>query len=45
MDGIFGAGTEAAAKQLQRHADLVVDDIVGPNTWAVNAPEDERGVS
>ncbi|HSJ43949.1 MAG TPA: peptidoglycan-binding domain-containing protein [Euzebyales bacterium] len=46
VDGIVGARTEAAVKQLQRQADLVVDDIVGPKAWAVvNAPEDEGGVS
>jgi len=46
VDGRFGAKTEAAVRQLQRRADLVVDGIVGPRTWAVvNALEDEGGVS
>lgn len=46
VDGRFGAKTEAAVRQLQRRADLVVDGVVGPKTWAVvNALEDEGGVS
>jgi len=46
VDGRFDAKTEAAVRQLQRRADLVVDGIVGPKTWAVvNALEDEGGVS
>lgn len=35
LDGIFGALTEAAARDLQRKNDLVPDGIVGPKTWAV----------
>lgn len=31
-DGIWGAQTEAAVKQFQRRAGLVVDGIAGPNT-------------
>jgi hypothetical protein len=34
VDGIFGAGTEAALRQFQRDHDLVPDGIVGPRTWA-----------
>lgn len=34
-DGDFGAETETAVKQLQRDAGLVVDGIIGVNTWAV----------
>lgn len=33
-DGIFGAATEAALRQLQRANDLVPDGIAGPRTWA-----------
>lgn len=31
-DGIFGPQTEAATRQLQRHARIAVDGIVGPQT-------------
>lgn len=34
-DSDFGDETEAAVKQLQRDAGLVVDGIIGPKTWAV----------
>ncbi|MCK6508463.1 peptidoglycan-binding protein [Myxococcota bacterium] len=34
VDGIFGGGTEAAVFDFQENAGLVVDGIVGPNTWA-----------
>ncbi len=34
-DGDFGDNTEAATKQLQRDAGLVVDGIIGVKTWAV----------
>lgn len=34
-DGDFGAETETVVKQLQRDAGLVVDGIIGVNTWAV----------
>lgn len=32
-DGIFGSKTEAQVKAFQRDHGLVVDGIVGPNTW------------
>lgn len=34
VDGIFGAGTEAALREFQRRHDMVPDGIVGPKTWA-----------
>ena len=33
-DGIFGAKTKAAVKDYQKKNKLVVDGIVGKNTWA-----------
>jgi peptidoglycan hydrolase-like protein with peptidoglycan-binding domain len=33
VDGIFGAGTEAAVKRFQRDQGLTQDGIVGPRTW------------
>lgn len=46
VDGRFSPKTEAAVKQLQQQANLAVDGIVGPNTWAVvNALENEGGAS
>ncbi|MFB2938807.1 peptidoglycan-binding protein [Aerosakkonemataceae cyanobacterium BLCC-F154] len=33
IDGIFGSITEAAVRDLQRTYGLVVDGIVGPETW------------
>lgn len=33
VNGIFDAQTEAAVKQFQEQAGLVVDGIVGPMTW------------
>ncbi|WP_163580108.1 N-acetylmuramoyl-L-alanine amidase [Gracilibacillus saliphilus] len=32
-DGIFGSGTESGVKDYQESRNLVVDGIVGPNTW------------
>lgn len=32
-DGIFGRKTERAVREFQRNHGLVVDGIVGPNTW------------
>jgi hypothetical protein len=34
IDGIFGAGTEAAVRAFQRTRGMVPDGIVGPKTWA-----------
>ncbi|HCF29483.1 MAG TPA: hypothetical protein DEV81_20285 [Cyanobacteria bacterium UBA11049] len=33
VDGFFGAKTEAAVKQYQGKNGLLVDGIVGPQTW------------
>lgn len=46
VDGRYGAKTEAAVRQLQEQAEIAVDGIVGPDTWAVvNALENEGGGS
>ena len=34
VDGIFGMRTEAAVKEFQKKNGLVVDGIVGPQTWS-----------
>lgn len=34
VDGVFGAGTEGAVKQFQAAHRLLVDGIVGPQSWA-----------
>ncbi|MBN3496357.1 peptidoglycan-binding domain-containing protein [Arthrobacter pascens] len=34
IDGIFGPGTESAARSFQRTNGLTADGIVGPITWA-----------
>ena len=34
VDGIFGVRTEAAVKEFQKKNGLVVDGIVGPQTWS-----------
>lgn len=33
VDGVFGAGTEAALRAFQRQHDIVPDGIAGPKTW------------
>ena len=44
VDGRFGAKTERAVKELQEHAALKIDGIVGPATWeVVNTFERESG--
>jgi len=35
IDGVFGSGTEAAVREIQRRHNLVSDGIVGPETWKV----------
>jgi peptidoglycan hydrolase-like protein with peptidoglycan-binding domain len=35
LDGVFGAGTEAAVQQMQRRHNLEDDGVVGPATWSV----------
>ncbi len=40
FDGVFGPRTQTAVKQFQKEHGLVVDGIVGPQTWAsLNKPE------
>ena len=40
-DGEFGKATEAAVKAFQKDRGLVVDGVIGKNTWAaLDAPED-----
>lgn len=33
LDGIYGGGTESAVKAFQRAEEILVDGIVGPQTW------------
>jgi len=35
IDGIFGAGTEAAVRALQTWAGITVDGVVGDDTWFI----------
>lgn len=42
VDGIFGAATENAVRQLQGYSDLEVDGIVGPLTWAALHSDKQR---
>lgn len=35
IDGIFGSGTENAVKTLQKVHGLIIDGIVGQNTWRI----------
>jgi peptidoglycan hydrolase-like protein with peptidoglycan-binding domain len=39
IDGIFGANTQAAVESFQEGAQLAVDGIVGPKTWAALPPD------
>ena len=34
VDGVFGTGTESAVKKFQQDKGLLVDGVVGENTWA-----------
>lgn len=34
VDGIFGSQTDSVVREFQRDNELVVDGIVGPNTWS-----------
>ena len=43
-DGIFGSDTEAAVMKVQTDNNLVVDGIVGPNTWEVIGIDTEQVV-
>jgi putative chitinase len=38
VDGVFGAGTEAAVRQWQATHSLAADGIAGPSTWTSLAP-------
>jgi WD40 repeat protein len=39
-DGVFGALTDQAIRQFQVDSGLVVDGVVGPNTWSLLFPMD-----
>ncbi|MFJ1701277.1 peptidoglycan-binding protein [Streptomyces sp. NPDC088252] len=38
-DGIFGAGTRTAVRDLQSRCQITVDGMVGPNTWNCLHPD------
>ena len=38
VDGVFGASTDQAVRDLQKWLGLAVDGVVGPRTWAVIYP-------
>ena len=38
VDGIYGPQSERTAREFQRRQGLVVDGLVGPNTWSASRP-------
>jgi peptidoglycan hydrolase-like protein with peptidoglycan-binding domain len=46
VDGRYGAKTESAVKDLQQRFQVIIDGVVGPQTWAIiDALEDEGPAS